>query len=464
LLYPLDKIGKIETSCYFLIKCREAGLLGMNKSVLLFIAMLVWSLSLHAGQSVIKSLRIWSAPDHVRLVFDTDSVLQHNLFTLDKPHRLVLDLKSAKLGVKLPTPENDSFITGLRSATRGKQDVRVVLDLKGAVKPKSFLLKPNRQYGHRLVVDLYEKGKSAAKRSIPVKALANAGERDVVIAVDAGHGGEDPGARGKHGTYEKDVVLAIARKLVKQINRRKGMRGVLVRNGDYYLGLRKRMKIARRHRADLFISIHADSFRDSKVTGASVYTLSRKGASSEAARWLAEKENSADLIGGVSLDDRDDTLASVLLDLSQIGTLQASSEAADRVLKNLKHLGKVHKRKVQQAGFVVLKSPDIPSILVETAFISSPKEEGRLKDAAHQNRLAKALASGIDNYFRFQPPPGTWLAAHHNREPTRHIIGRGDTLTKIARRYQVSLSRLRNYNSIEDDRIRIGQVLEIPGS
>ncbi|MBA1331288.1 N-acetylmuramoyl-L-alanine amidase, partial [Candidatus Endoriftia persephone str. Guaymas] len=185
----------------------------------------------------------------------------------------------------------------------------------------------------------------------------------------------------------KDVVLAIARKLVKQINRRKGMRGVLVRNGDYYLGLRKRMKIARRHRADLFISIHADSFRDSKVTGASVYTLSRKGASSEAARWLAEKENSADLIGGVSLDDRDDTLASVLLDLSQIGTLQASSEAADRVLKNLKHLGKVHKRKVQQAGFVVLKSPDIPSILVETAFISSPKEEGRLKDAAHQNRL-----------------------------------------------------------------------------
>ncbi|MCU7866108.1 MAG: N-acetylmuramoyl-L-alanine amidase, partial [Candidatus Thiodiazotropha sp. (ex Lucinoma borealis)] len=271
-------------------------------------------------------------------------------------------------------------------------------------------------------------------------------------------------ARGRKGTYEKDVVLAIGRKLVAMINKQKGMRAVLIRDGDYYLGLRKRIAKAREHQADLFVSIHADAFRDPRVRGSSVYTLSRSGASNEAARWLAERENSADLVGGVSLEDKDDMLASVLLDLSQIGTLQASSVAASRVLSQLKGLGKTHKRKVQQAGFVVLKSPDIPSMLVETAFISNPDEERRLRDTGHQKKVAKALMKGIRAYFKFQPPPGSWLAANQaSKAPRKHVISSGDTLIAIANRYQISINRLRNANELKGDTIRIGQVLQIPG-
>lgn len=439
----------------------------MNKVATLLILALLWSMPLQARQSEIHSLRIWSAPDHVRLVFDADSMVDHKLFTLDNPHRLVLDLKNTRLTKHLPAPEKgNKFIRKLRKAERNKQDMRVVLDLSRAVKPKSFLLKPNRQYGHRLVIDLYDK-KAVANSRAPktVKMVSESAQRDVIIAVDPGHGGEDPGAQGKHGTYEKDVVLAIARKLVKMINQTPGMKGVLIRNGDYYLGLRKRMDKARQHRADLFISIHADAFHDPRVRGSSVYTLSRRGASSEAARWLAERENSADLVGGVSLEDKDQMLASVLLDLSQIGTLQASSESAGRVLRELKKLGKTHKRKVQQAGFAVLKSPDIPSMLVETAFISNPDEEKRLKNPLHQKKVARALLKGISDYFQYQPPPGSWLAAKQLKEaPKRHVISRGDTLIEIAKQYQVSLTHLRKTNELKSDTIRIGQVLQIPGS
>jgi N-acetylmuramoyl-L-alanine amidase len=419
-----------------------------------------------AKQSEVNSLRVWSAPDHVRLVFDANRPIEHKIFTLKNPHRLVLDLKHARLTKNLSDPSSENkLIKRMRSASRNKHDVRVVFDLTGAVKPKSFLLKPNREYGHRLVVDLYDHATAKKKRSAPVKIDKSSGERDVIIAVDPGHGGEDPGARGRRGTYEKDVVLAIGKKLVKELNRKKGMRAVLIRDGDYYLGLRKRIAKAREAQADLFVSIHADAFRDPKVRGSSVYTLSRRGASSEAARWLAERENSADLVGGVSLEDKDDMLASVLLDLSQIGTLQASSEAAERVLKQLKTLGKTHKRRVQQAGFVVLKSPDIPSMLVETAFISNPDEEKRLRNPAHQRRVAKALSKGIVDYFKFQPPPGTWLAANQaRRRPRSHVISPGDTLSAISKQYRVSVSRLRHANELKSDTIRIGQVLQIPGS
>jgi N-acetylmuramoyl-L-alanine amidase len=438
----------------------------MKKLGTLLILVLLWSLPLYAKQADIRSLRFWAAPDHVRLVFDADSVVQHRLFMLKDPHRLVVDLKNAQLTKDLPDLGADNrFIRQIRSAKRKQKDVRVVLDLHQAVKPKSFFLKPNRQYGHRLVIDIYAKQEAAASvSSQPIKTI-DAGQRDVIIAVDAGHGGEDPGARGKRGTKEKDVVLAISRYLVKMINQQKGMQGVLIRDGDYYLGLRKRMAKAREVRADLFVSIHADAFKNAKVRGASVYTLSRNGASTEAARWLAERENSADLVGGVSLEDKDDTLASVLLDLSQIGTLQASSEAAERVLDQLKKLGKTHKRKVQQAGFVVLKSPDIPSMLVETAFISNPEEERRLRTSAYQKRLAKAILEGIASYFTYQPPPGTWLAAQQaKRLAKRHVISKGDTLGAIAKQYQVSVRTLRNANALKNDTLYVGQVLAIPGS
>ncbi|MES9990347.1 MAG: N-acetylmuramoyl-L-alanine amidase [Candidatus Thiodiazotropha sp.] len=437
----------------------------MRKSWLLLLLALLSSFPLYAKQSQITGLRIWSAPDHVRLVFDANSQIRHKIFTLKAPDRLVLDLKNTSLTKHLPDPTKENkIIRGMRSAVRNKKDMRVVFDLTSAVKPKSFSLKPNREYGHRLVIDLYDGKVTASGRSQPVKTAKALGQRDVVIAVDPGHGGEDPGARGKRGTYEKDVVLAIGRKLVALINQQKGMRGVLIRDGDYYLGLRKRIAKAREAQADLFVSIHADAFKDPRVTGSSVYTLSRRGASSEAARWLAERENSADLVGGVSLEDKDDMLASVLLDLSQIGTLQASSTAADRVFKQLRKLGKTHKRKVQQAGFVVLKSPDIPSMLVETAYISNPEEERRLRDKKHQQKVATALMKGIRDYFKYQPPPGTLLASNQaKKRPRKHVISRGDTLIAIANRYQVSVSRLRKTNELKDDTIRIGQVLQIPG-
>lgn len=437
----------------------------MRKSWLLLLLALLSSFPLYAKQSQITGLRIWSAPDHVRLVFDANSQISHKIFTLKAPDRLVLDLKNTTLTKHLPDPTKENkIIRGMRSAIRNKKDMRVVFDLSSAVKPKSFSLKPNREYGHRLVIDLYDGKTTASGRSQPVKTAKALGQRDVVIAVDPGHGGEDPGARGLKGTYEKDVVLAIGRKLVALINQQKGMRAVLIRDGDYYLGLRKRIAKAREAQADLFVSIHADAFNDPRVRGSSVYTLSRRGASSEAARWLAERENSADLVGGVSLEDKDDMLASVLLDLSQIGTLQASSAAANRVFKQLKKLGKTHKRKVQQAGFVVLKSPDIPSMLVETAFISNPDEERRLRNKNHQQKVATALMKGIRDYFKYQPPPGTLLASNQaKKRPRKHVITRGETLIAIANRYQVSVSRLRKTNELKGDTIRIGQVLQIPG-
>ena len=435
-----------------------------KRTLLLFLVMVFCHLPVVA-QTQITSLRVWSAPDHVRLVFDADTQIRHKIFTLKDPYRLVLDLRDIRLAEDLPDPASENkMIKRMRSAVRNERDLRVVFDLVGAVHPKSFILKPNREYGHRLVIDLFEENTPSMIRTAPVKTAKAPGQRDVVIAVDPGHGGEDPGARGKRGANEKDVVLAVGRQLVEAINREPGMRGILIRDGDYYLGLRKRMAKAREVEADLFVSIHADAFRDSRVRGASVYTLSSRGASSEAARWLAERENSADLVGGVSLEDKDDMLASVLLDLSQIGTLQASSEAAERVLGELKGLGRTHKHRVQQAGFVVLKSPDIPSILVETAFISNPDEERRLTDPRHQKKIAWAIKGGIADYFKFQPPPGSWLAAHQSSQRLRsHVISPGDTLITIARQYQVSVSRLRNANELKDDIIRIGQVLQIPG-
>ena len=427
------------------------------------ILLMLCSLPLVAQPINIKNLRVWAPPDHVRLVFDTSDPVSHTLFSLKSPHRLVIDIEKAKWKGVLPSiPENNPLIKSVRSAYRKDGNLRVVLDLKLPVKPKSFVLTPNRQYGHRLVVDLYDEQQSAKlKKPKTLKAVTRGRLRDVVVAIDAGHGGEDPGARGKRGTYEKTVVLAIARRLADLVAREKGMRTVMIRKGDYYLGLRKRMELARDQRADLFISIHADAFRDPRVRGSSVYILSQRGASSEAARWLAERENSADLVGGVTLEDKDDMLASVLLDLSQAGTLQASHEIAGEVLGRLKKVGKTHKRSVQQAGFMVLKSPDVPSILVETAFISNPSEERNLRNSKHQQKLAKAIMGGIREYFRDNSPPGTLLA---DKAPRRHVTKRGDTLGHIARHYQVSLASLRNVNQLPSDRIRIGQVLQIPGT
>jgi N-acetylmuramoyl-L-alanine amidase len=422
-----------------------------------FVLLCIVSLGTQAGVAV-DNVRMWPAPDHTRVVFDLAGPVEHSVFVLDNPARVVIDLRNAQLQNKIRRPSrSDKLLSRVRSATRNERDLRVVLDLKGPVRPRSFLLKPNRSYGHRLVVDLHQREKVAAPTKVALRTPESAlGMRDVVVAIDAGHGGDDPGASGPAGTREKDVVLAVAKELQTLIRAERGMKPVLVRDGDYYIGLRRRMEIARAHRADLFISIHADSFGDSRVSGSAVYVLSRNGASSEAARWLAEQENAADLAGGVSLDDKDELLASVLLDLSQTATMSASTELGSKVLNQLSRVGKVHKRHVERAGFMVLKSPDVPSILVESAFISNPNEERRLKNPRHRRKLARAIFEGVRHYFYSNAPPDTLLAA------TRHVIARGDTLSEIAARYGVSLASLREVNKLSDNDIRIGKVLEIP--
>ncbi len=408
----------------------------------------------------VENVRVWAAPDSTRVVFDISGPVEHQLSLLKEPYRTVIDLKDSSLSNEVAQPgAEDKYLQGIRTATRNNDDLRIVLDLKKFVNYKSFQLEPNKHYGHRLVVDLYS---NEPKKENPIDVeeeitTANL-PRDVIIAIDAGHGGEDPGAKGPSGVYEKNVVFKIAQDLVSAINKERGMKAVMIREGDYYMSLRKRINKAREFKADLFMSVHADAFRDPKVHGSSVYVLSKRGASSEAAKWLAESENASDLIGGVSLEGKDDVLASVLLDLSQTASLEASIDIADRVLRGLKGIGKVHKRTVQSAGFAVLKSPDIPSILIETAFISNPMEEKKLLSTSHRKNMASAIVVGLRGYFRDFAPEGTILASR------KHIISRGETLSTIAQQYRVSTNTLRQYNSLKGDLVRVGQTISIPRS
>jgi N-acetylmuramoyl-L-alanine amidase len=413
-----------------------------------------------ASAATVEGVRMWTGPDGTRLVFDISGPVKHTVFALHDPERVVVDMKNTRLR-QTPAGLNfkGSLVRELRSAKRNRRDLRMVLDLRGKARPKSFLLKPTQRYGHRLVIDLQDgRAEPTTRVARSVQRSTGGALRDVVIAIDAGHGGEDPGASGKLGTHEKNVVLAIARELERLVKKEPGMRPVMIRTGDYYVSLRKRMQKAREMKADLFVSVHADAFRDGRARGASVYVLSQKGATSEAARWLAESENKADLIGGVSLDDKDNLLASVLLDLSQNATIAASLELGDKVLSELKKIGRVHRRRVEQAGFVVLKSPDIPSILVETGYISNRHEERSLRDKGHQRKLARAMLHGVRRYFADNSPPGTRLAAAGRR----HVIRRGETLGAIAQRYQVSQTALRTANNLNSDLLKIGQVLQIP--
>jgi N-acetylmuramoyl-L-alanine amidase len=356
----------------------------------------------------IRDVRLWAGPDHTRVVVELSGPATHNLFKLHDPERVVIDVADASLVATQTAPSGQGLVRQVRFGTRDDGSLRVVLDINGDVQSKSFAVAPNESYGHRLVIDLAPAGEPAPVR---IEHAPQAEARDLVIAVDAGHGGDDPGAIGRGGTREKDVALSIARALAQRIDREPGMNAVLVRDGDYYVAHRDRMRKAREKRADLFVSIHADAIRDRTISGSSVYILSPRGASDEAARWLAERENASDLIGGVSLDDKDNVLASVLLDLSQTASISASMTAAERVLLELDRVGVVRKAAVQQAGFLVLKSPDIPSMLIETAYISNPAEEKRLKDRRHQEKLAHAIHGGIRGYFYENPPPGSRVAA-----------------------------------------------------
>jgi N-acetylmuramoyl-L-alanine amidase len=322
------------------------------------------------------------------------------LFTLDNPRRIVIDLKRTRESSALVVGKQiTNLMRGIRSAKRGSDTLRVVLDLKNSVRPRSFFLKPDGKSGHRLVVDLHATNLSPTP-IITSQQQRQKQKKEFVIAIDPGHGGRDPGAIGRKGTREKDVTLAVAKKMKTLINREPGYKAILTRDRDQFVALRNRVKKARDNRADLFISLHADSFRSPKAEGASVYALSLNGASTEAARRIAEKENASDLIGGISLADKDDLIASVLLDLSQTATIQDSLQFGTSVLKNLRKVSKLNNKQVQQAGFAVLKAPDMTSILIETAFISNPREERKLRSSKHQQKLANAIFAGIQTHLQ----------------------------------------------------------------
>ena len=369
---------------------------------LIVASLLLPMLAASSSSISVKNLRLWNAPDNTRVVLDLSGSINHRISTFSNPDRIAIDLKNAVVKASSGMPheiKNNPFIKRFRYGQYSKNVIRIVIDLNKPVRVKSFLLKPNKVYGDRLVIDLFDKYKAVAQK--PVRSAPKHTGK-VTIAIDAGHGGEDFGASGKKKTREKKVVLSIAKELKKLIDKDPQMRSYMTRKSDYYVSLRKRTKLARQANADLFVSIHADAFRRPSARGASVYALSQRGASSETARWLANKENSADLIGGASISDRENDVAGVLLDMQMDKTLEFSLSFGGQVLKEMKKIASLHSKTVQTAGFVVLKSPDIPSILVETGFISNPYEERKLRSSKYQKQVARAIYKGIQQFLKIE--------------------------------------------------------------
>lgn len=440
------------------------------------------SFSAWANPSQVAGVRLWQSPDSTRLVLDLTAPVQYKVFTLPSPTRVVIDLDNITLAPGLEPPSLErSPVTGVRFGKRDPKGVRVVLDVSRKLEPRSFLLPKHGDKSDRLVLDLLDPSANSSPAtaaptpatSQPVQDLSDLipGKRDIVIAVDAGHGGEDPGALGPGRVQEKTVVLAISKQLVDMINREPGYKAHLVRSGDYYIPLSGRRDKARKLRADLFVSVHADAFKNPKASGASVFALSHKGATSETARFLAQKENEADLIGGVgdvNLTDVDNRLAEVLVDLSMTATLSSSLQVGDRVLKEMGQIAKLHKKQVEQAGFLVLKSPDVPSILVETGFISNPQEAQKLNTPSYRRFMAEAIFKGIKGYFYDSPPAGSYVAWSKNQggsAQAHYTIANGDTLSDIAKRHKVSLNKLLEHNGLQPSAvIKVGQRLAIPAS
>lgn len=455
-----------------------------------------------AAQSAnVNGVRVWRAPDHTRIVLDLDAPVQHSLTLAGNPDRIILDVPNSKLrGDLAKLPLADTPVMVIRSYVHNKTDLRLVLDLKAKVAPNSFALKAHAGMHDRLVIDLYDEVTPANSTTVATTAPSPApatkpvavqdkpavsapapapvttvgadlsGKRFIVIAVDAGHGGEDPGAMGPNRLREKEVTLAIAKELVAAINAQPGFTGKLTRTGDYFIPLKKRRDLARNMKADLFVSIHADAFTKASARGASVFALSQNGATSETARFLAQRENESDLIGGVgdiSLGDKDQVLAGVLVDLSMTATLNSSLQVGHHVLNSMGSMAHLHKRHVEQAGFMVLKSPDVPSILVETGFISNPEEARKLATPAYRKQMAQSVFYGIKQHFYQHPPAGTYVAAQLESGALKdferqHTVARGDSLSGIAARYGVSMQSLMLHNNMRGTTVNLGQTLKIP--
>ncbi len=451
-----------------------------------FLLLVLACLSTGSWAAKIENIRIWPAPDNTRLVFDTSAAVTFEVFTLTNPDRLVIDMDRSLLSTSVAKLDfTNSPVRSIRSSQRSDNKLRLVLDLAYKTSHKAFVLAPNASYGHRLVVDLsnYREAPTTPTKGAVLKpsqpqttTLTNLdlldSQRDILIAIDAGHGGEDPGALGPRfggkKLQEKHVVLGIAKELEALIKKEPGFAPLLTRTGDYYISLRGRTKKARKAKTDLFISVHADAFKNGKANGASVWVLSSHGASSEMGRLLAQKQNDADLIGGIggiSLEDKEDDVAMTLIDMSMNYSQTTAQGVAEEVLSNMGKIARLHKKHVERAGFVVLKSPDVPSILVETGFISNPGEAAKLRTKQYQKKMAKAIFNGLKSYFYSNPIANTYIASvvEAQRKLRSYKVVSGDTLSGIAQQYSTTVKRLQDANKMTRKSVlRVGKTLIIP--
>lgn len=411
------------------------------------------------AKNSIDSVRVWPAPENTRVVFDLKSTPDYSYFSLKNPQRLVIDFKNTRnVADLINVLNNDKRIEKIRTSTpKNKHATRLVLELSEAFKLDIFALPPAGQYGDRLVVDLFDQNR-VVQQANPIAQ----GKRDIVIAIVAGHGGEDPGSIGAKGTYEKHVTLNIAKKLAALINRQKGLSAVMVRTGDYYVNHNRKTVIARKNKADLLVSIHADAFTSPQPHGASVLVQSSRRANSEFTRWIANRQKESELLGGAGdtiKQTKDHNLALTLADMKKEYTMASSYAFAEYVLRELGKITKLHKKKPEGLSLAVLKSSDIPSVLIETGFISNHAEEKRLSSSHHQQKLARAIYTSIDNYFATNAPDGTYYASIGYR---KHRIARGESLSVVAHKYNVSVKKLKSVNKLTSNVVRIGQTLKIP--
>ncbi|MCF6436032.1 N-acetylmuramoyl-L-alanine amidase [Pseudoalteromonas sp. MMG022] len=433
-----------------------------------FFSIMIMMLSLVVeAKNDIEGVRVWPSPDSTRVVFDLSNKPDYSYFMLKNPLRLVVDFDNTSKADALPQiPDEHRIISKIRySKAKNSRSTRVVFDLSSSAKPVVFALAPTPPKKHRLVVDLYAQQASLYSNDKPQsKKRERVTDRDIIIAVDAGHGGEDPGSIGPSGTYEKNVTLPIARRLARLIDKQPGMKARLTRTGDYFLKVNTRSVKAREKRADFFVSIHADAFFTPGPSGASVWVLSLRRANSEIGKWLEDKEKHSQLLGGaaelIKDTENEKYLAKALLDMSMDHSMRTAVQVADEVVGELKKVTKLHKKRPQSANLGVLKSPDIPSILVETGFISNPKEERLLQSSSHQEKLARAIFKSIKSYYKRNPPDDSLFA--RLKGPGQHVVKSGESLSVLASRYGVSVAALKRANQLTKDILYVGQVLTIP--
>ncbi|WP_339719408.1 N-acetylmuramoyl-L-alanine amidase [uncultured Paraglaciecola sp.] len=418
------------------------------------------------AKNTIEGLRIWPSPNTTRLVFDLEKTPNYTYFTLKNPQRLVIDIENTPKTFDFSKVLNDSkLVKKVRYSTaKDPQSVRVVIELSKPLEKNIFALPPTAPYGDRLVIDLNDPDSAAPQIVLNSKSTT---DRDIIIVIDAGHGGEDPGSIGRAGSYEKNVTLGIAKRLELLIAKEKGMKPIMTRTGDYYISPNKRPQIARKHKADMFVSIHADAFTTPQPSGASVWVLSMKRANTELGRWMERTERHSELLGGAAEIIQDTAneryLAEAFLDMSMDYSLTTSYDVSRDMIKHLSKVTKLHKKIPQAASLAVLTSPDIPSILVETGFISNPQEEKNLNWSDYRQRLAQSVFNGLKQHFKGSPPDGS-LWAKWKQEKRTHRVRSGESLSLLAQRYNVRISTLKKANNLNTDVVRIGQVLTIPST